>query len=217
MTYTINRDGKQIGTYSLDEVRRFAQEGRLLSTDFAWVNEEQRSARVSELLGIPAYQFHASAAQPAPAPVKGADEETALNAFVGPKYATYYRGKWAAILANKRAWNWAIFFAGPFWLAYRKMYAYAWGYLGLCILSDAIEHALHISDAATRFVFLGISIAMAQGGNDWYRRWTAKRISELGAHDVAELARKGGTSSGAVWLIVAGFVAYIAVEVALQQ
>ncbi|HBC71752.1 MAG TPA: hypothetical protein DCZ38_03115 [Coxiellaceae bacterium] len=48
--------------------------------------------------------------------------------FVGKKYS-YYQRRWEKIIAGTKlfgiSWNWPAMFLGFFWLAYRKMYLYA--------------------------------------------------------------------------------------------
>jgi len=195
MTYTIGRDGRQLGVYSREEVQRQVNDGRLLATDLAWPPDEQRWTPLAELL-----------APPAP----GSLDEAALSAFVGEKYFTYYKARWAGLDAPRRsAWNWAALFAGPFWIAYRKMYAYVWVYAGLVVVADVCELVLGLSRFAANGVFLVIATLIAGQGNYWYKDHVARRVAAVKPVDLERLAAEGGTSATAAVALIAGYIAYV--------
>ncbi len=194
MTFTISRDGQQLGVYSPEEVRRELNEDRLRETDLAWFEQERRWLPVADLLA---------------APTPDSPDELALSAFVGRKYSTYYKAKWAGFDARHRtAWNWAAFFAGPFWFAYRKMYAVAWIYLGLAAAADLAEAVLNLGRFSTNGIFLVLGIMIARQGNYWYKDHVTRRIAAAKPDDPQRLAAEGGTSSLAVVALAAALVVY---------
>ena len=54
MQYLINRDGRQFGPYSLEDLRRYLIQGSVLLTDLAWTQGMPTWVPVSQILGIPA-------------------------------------------------------------------------------------------------------------------------------------------------------------------
>jgi len=64
-------------------------------------------------------------------------EQAELSAFVGSN-AKYYLPKWRN-RPNNFGFNWAAFFLGPMWMAYRKMYRVVGGYLAIVMALTALE------------------------------------------------------------------------------
>jgi hypothetical protein len=140
--------------------------------------------------------------------------------FVGKNYE-YYQVKWAAleIAKNRKSWNWAAFFFGPFWLAYRKIYVYAWGYVGLLAAAGVCQLAFHFDDNATTPGFLVVGLVIAIQGNYLYKVHVEKSVARIVARSdpqdaAVELAKRGGTSVGAAIGLLAGMVA-VAVGLAI--
>jgi membrane associated rhomboid family serine protease len=50
MTYTVGRDGQQIGTYSSEGLQRLLNDGQVLLTDQVWREEEQRWVPLTDIL-----------------------------------------------------------------------------------------------------------------------------------------------------------------------
>lgn len=155
-----------------------------------------------------------SASAPTPSVVPGpvqqptALSESATANFIGPKYR-YYEAKWATpqFRENAQSWNWAAFFGCGLWLAYRKMYAYAWGMVGLQIITNLCIAMIHVDHVL--FIAWRVAIALVIGtmGNFIYRFHIDKQAAEIVATKTAdnaqaELVRRGGTSVVAVFVFL---------------
>ncbi|MGL6058630.1 MAG: DUF2628 domain-containing protein [Culicoidibacterales bacterium] len=68
------------------------------------------------------------------------------------KNQAYYLPKFC-LRGGKLSWNWSAFFLGPFWLAYRKMYALAALWL-LIIMGTTIFGAFVLALVANRLYYL---------------------------------------------------------------
>jgi hypothetical protein len=135
----------------------------------------------------------------------------------------YYERKWGIEGNPNKAvnWNFAAFFLGAFWFAYRKMYIWAlldflflfFGNLALFILLDAMK----ISSPGVQFFIwiVGIfSIRFLVGlyGNTLYYRHVQKRVQQIGQSPsltpdmkVHMMERTGGVSGGAVVAVLLFF------------
>jgi uncharacterized membrane protein len=137
-------------------------------------------------------------------------QEVAISAFVGSKYFTYYKNKWA----KQSSWNWAAFFAGPFWLVYRKMYLGGWLYLLFVAIVTGVEvfgpkDSKSIAETIGGLMpFVGPAV-IASKANPLYKEHVAKQISETPGTDLRRLAKTGGTSIAAVFLLLCGFAALV--------
>jgi hypothetical protein len=185
--YKILRGTNQFGPYPWQEIQRYLADGRLTNADLAWVEEQRR--------WVPLTQLQAPREDPPPFPARNS-----AGIFVGLKYP-YYEVKWAALeaRASSYSWNWAAFFWGPLWMAYRKMYAYAWAYFALVCFAQVVLHLL----AGPSPVSLVGSFLVGFHGNAWYKQHVDKRLAEIqriSSPQTAdlELIRQGGTSVGAV-------------------
>src|SRR5690606_8134657 len=74
----------------------------------------------------------------------------------------YYMGKWRQYLCpDKQAgWNWAAFFLGLLWVAYRKMYAKFFGILMIVLVLNLLVDAIarnHLSSIEASTVLSGLS------------------------------------------------------------
>lgn len=120
-------------------------------------------------------------------------------AFVGPRY-DYYQQKWAILEEGngKIAWNWAAFFLGAAWLLYRRMYRYAFCFLGLVLIGDLATVLFGLPDAASRGLSIGMGVVMGWHGNAIYLRHVQSRLQKIQSEhrpsDVErQLALQGGT------------------------
>lgn len=128
------------------------------------------------------------------------DEPT--NLFVGNKYE-YYRRKWDTADHDERNtswnWNWAAFFLGLGWIAYRKMYLYSFIYIAGMIVAMLIEYVLNVSVGVSNAVNLAVAMTVGSQGNIWYRHHAEKKAKEIQASHAPdavtrELQSQGGTS-----------------------
>jgi len=118
--------------------------------------------------------------------------------FIGPN-ADYYIAAFQRMdeTGSKMSWNWAAFFGTNAWLQYRKIYGKAW---------------------EKHFVSLWMLLPYVCGmyGNWIYKQMVEEELASIiegnSATQDAELAQRGGVSTGAFSPIVAaiGFGAFIA-------
>lgn len=136
------------------------------------------------------------------APTKALAYEATIKSFVGKNYE-YYARKWAitAQQQNKRSWNWAAFCFSFGWMAYRKMYFYAWIFVGVVCVGTLLELALGLPAGVSGAINLAIAGAFGAQGNAWYQRHVDRKIREIQAMTTpdqvpVEIARQGGTNLG---------------------
>lgn len=145
------------------------------------------------------------------------------SAFFGDENS-YYMAELQRLRAGQSLdFRWAAFFLGMLWMVYRKMYIIAVCTLMLVLLESTVEQAVFVALGVSELgqsligllINLGINIAIAFFANRVYL-WDARRQirqvpQELPhAHDqeiVAAIARKGGSSLGAVFVFIALLVA----------
>jgi hypothetical protein len=124
----------------------------------------------------------------------------ATKIFIGQKHE-YYLKKWA-IAENKKgkqSWNWAAFFLGFLWMTYRKMYAYAFIFIGLLALETIIEYVFDLPGSFTNAVTIAIAVTFGFQGNSWYKLHTDKKVNEVTAMNNPkqaqfQLSKQGGTN-----------------------
>lgn len=134
-------------------------------------------------------------------------DESIKDAYVGPK-ALLYRAKFTRLRTRGTVfgWNWAAFFFGPLWFAYRRMYPYAIIYLCLNML-------LVILPASPLWMFANVFVLCfaAACADALYM----KRIDQLAAHGATldeqtrsmdVLARGGVRVSGVLVIVLLTFV-----------
>lgn len=153
----------------------------------------------------------------------GLDEKSKeeVASFVGEeKYNNSYKKRWEAMVKRNNSilsWNWSAFLVNSLWVAYRKMFAIAYGYLGvyfvLNVLCGLLFDNLNISTVLDVAVWIGFPIF----ANIVYQQHVFKQVQKLkSVEDVQErhkqLEKKGGTSWGHMFLFL---LASIAVEVVL--
>jgi hypothetical protein len=133
--------------------------------------------------------------------------------YVGKKFA-YYQAKWAKAGSNPaNSWNWAAFFLGFTWMAYRKMYWVCWIFVGIFAVEFLLENLFSLSSRVSSAVNLGTAVVVGMQGNYWYRLHVNKKVKEITAQyppalAASELASQGGTS----WIAPFGFIAVVFLE-----
>lgn len=138
-------------------------------------------------------------------------EDEALKLFIGKKHA-YYRRKWDASAGAEAStsWNWAAFFLGLGWMAYRKMYLNSFIYIGVITVGILVEIAFNVSYGLSTAITFSIAGLFGIQGNYWYKLHADRKTKEIIAFNAPEkarpeLERQGGTSIGAA----IGFVALL--------
>jgi hypothetical protein len=134
-----------------------------------------------------------------------------IHIFVGSNYS-YYAVKWNRIDAtgSRSSWNWSAFFAGPIWLAYRKMYGFAYGWVIVNTIVSMLA-LVEIDQNSTGWFYLILPISyviVALQANALYKDHAAKRVAKILAISTPqtayyELQRRGGASAGAVFGMLA--------------
>ncbi|GAB6072901.1 hypothetical protein JCM14244_12780 [Venenivibrio stagnispumantis] len=149
-----------------------------------------------------------------------------LHIFVG-KNADYYISKWEVMEAtgSKISWNWAAFFFGMLWFAYRKMYSIAIMIMAFLILLQIIQLKMNTPPLIVALTNIFISIGFGMFGNYIYLDFVKNKIKEIKEKYpdenliIAEIGRNGGTSIisaimfGLIYLILTGFIDYYFTEV----
>jgi hypothetical protein len=155
---------------------------------------------------------------------KTADESNHIVTFVGNNH-NYFINKWSKLTPGKViSWNWAAFFFGFAWLAYRKVNI-VWGIgIGWFVILAFIEAAfpeLRDSNKYYSIVSLLPGIIAGQQGNYWYKLYTEKSIKELSSKYSnnnlnQELSNRGGTSiSNAIAFIFVTILVMVVLEIIL--
>ena len=136
--------------------------------------------------------------------------------FVGKKYV-YYQRKWAQLRQNPTAFsfNVAAFLFGVLWMAYRKMYLYAWIFIAILFIETLVEIIFDVSDKLSNAITIGFYVVCGTQSNTLYKYHVEKKIKEITATVPpeqldAELIKRGGTS---VWAAIGYFVILIALLV----
>lgn len=143
-----------------------------------------------------------------------------IKIFVG-KNSDYYIKKWnSSKNPNKSGgWNWAAFFAGLFWLGYRKMYAVLYSILGVFIVIDIIQALLKVD--LNRGIASATAFVMGTTGNAFYFKHMNKRINKIKIESYSreaserDIQKLGGASWGGVGIATLCIVAYLAISMAI--
>ncbi len=216
------RNGERFGPYTLEQINAATAAGRIAAGDLAWMEGWSGWQPLSSVPGFStssptrAYPPTRPRARPS---APGPNDWPRL--FVGENYR-YYAGKWE-VEASKRTWNWAAFFLGLGWLAYRKMYLYSWILVGLMVLETLCEIVFDFPGYLSRAVNIGIAVACGSQANHWYKLHVEKKLREIASAGAsaeaarARLAREGGTNMVAAVGFVAGTFALLVLMVALAH
>lgn len=120
--------------------------------------------------------------------------------------AQYYLKAWT----KKMSWNWAAFFAGPYWFGYRKMYLQVFLPFGLHFLLNLIwVKAAGIYNESNFFISaIPIAICLGLFANSLYYRHARMKIAEAeedlpeGTNQLRQIENSGGTTGrGAMWAL----------------
>ena len=100
---------------------------------------------------------------------------------------------------SKASWNWCSFLFGAYWFAYRKMYGIAAAYVAISLVSPFIS-------SISGLLLLALPICSGIFGNYFYKRYIDNELQMARNMDAfnknAYIAKKGGTSTGAVWVFI---------------
>lgn len=97
-----------------------------------------------------------------------------MEQMLGPN-SDYYMRKFREINEknSEASWNWAAFIASPFWLVYRKMYAYAAIVTGVALVLGLFNSLL------IRLAVIGGYVAIGIFANSVYQDFLKKKISAM--------------------------------------
>lgn len=183
--YYVARGGQQEGPYSKSVLRQLVAGGVLSPSDLiwkegfpAWTELGRTIVDLPRSPVLPPTGISQPSGHTRPNPDLQDSELTQL--FVGDKYP-YYATKWQRAQENHRkySWNWAAFFFGVGWMAYRKMYRNAWLILLAMISVRAIEVALILPYAATIVFWLALWLGFGLWSNRMYQVHMQKKLSAI--------------------------------------
>ncbi|MDO5653070.1 MAG: GYF domain-containing protein [Brachymonas sp.] len=232
---------QKYGPYSEAQLRELAQEGQIQRDDLVWhqgLDDWVMAASIEGL--VPAHLLPPLPPTPVvdalpaqettgistPAPEKAG--EPLLKAFVGQNYG-FYASKWAEAERNNAAisWNWAAFFLGPLWMAYRKMYVYCAVFVAITFVTTSAGLLMRVPIATLEswYRFAGPAVSMLFGlfSNHLYKAHALRKINNTTAPDGAEqlasqIVRQGGASLLSVLAVVtATLVASLVMAMILAQ
>ena len=156
-----------------------------------------------------------------------ADDE-ALRLFSEPN-AFRWAEKWRAQDVNKRSigWNFPAFFFAPFWLMYRKLWAWGAGALAFFVVLTIFSvHAEATNSVGVALLCallgLGMSIFFALRADDIYRQYATRRAAEINreGHDRQRVSDKlqivGGVSWPAALGTIVGWIIAVSIIVAVN-
>jgi hypothetical protein len=222
----VSRDGVQYGPYTGAEAERYLAAGQLRHSDLARRDGTDSWLSLGTILRIsaaPPPPPVLTSAVPPPLPAATANREIVppneelLRLFVGTNYE-YYARKWkqAETKRSKRSWNWAAFFLGLGWMAYRRMYKYSWIFIGIIFAEEVFELAFAFPAAVSNAVNIAIAFTYGWHGNSWYKLYCEKKIREIAPNGMAiesariEVVRQGGTNiRAAIGFVLVGFILLI--------
>lgn len=158
-----------------------------------------------------------------------------LSAFVGPKYAEYYAGKFENFeRGGSASWNWPAFFIASLWLLYRKMWAYALSYWFLLPMVLAfVAGVVSAGQADTMSALITFNavyygcwtiltlILFPMFANRLYFRHAKKKMAKIALRfpdreqQSLELARAGGTSNVVIVVLPIVVIALIGILAAI--
>ena len=105
---------------------------------------------------------------------------------------------------SKTSWNWCSFLFGGYWFAFRKMYGIAAAFIGIFFVAGLIP-------SLGSLIQLALLICSGIFGNHFYKQYIDGELQIAKSMDnfnkSAYIAKKGGTSIGAVFAVIGfGFV-----------
>jgi len=163
--------------------------------------------------------------------------EREVITFVG-KNASYYIRAFRKIEEGRTSWNWAAFFFGSYWLAYRKMLRetliivvivillnFVVGFVvGIMAGISGLDQSIadEVVGLAAIPIWLILNTFLGIYGNDLYYKHVKRKIKEIEDLDWdeelknAELTRAGGTALSYALLLLLIFVVLNALSIALR-
>ena len=139
--------------------------------------------------------------------------EAELQQLVGTKTEYYMpRFRELKVATKKTSWNWAAFLITPYWLMYRKMYAYAAAVLGVDFVISALSNVSNnwFTNSFLPMSLIGAYVASGLFANWIYMDFLEKKAGQ--ARNMAEpmrsqyLASNGGVNVTAAVLAAVGRV-----------
>lgn len=132
-------------------------------------------------------------------------EDWATEIFVGDNYY-YYKNKWENQNPDRSfsSWNWMAFFFPYYWMAFRKMYLYAF----IILIASLLSYIIPLG---------GIVIHIIAGiyANSWYYKkcTTAVKKASLYNNDeaIAFLKKQGGTSGLSLVISIVSIILLITI------
>ncbi len=118
------------------------------------------------------------------------------------------------------SWNWASFFIGVYWMAYRKMWKFVAIYLVYFVIVDTILRDQRGLSAGINFV---VNLLLGMYGNSLYFSNASKKIDAIKAKgltkydEISSLQKAGGTSIGSVLIFIFIALAVAFILVLLEQ
>lgn len=208
---------QKYGPYTETELYSLAREGAFQANDLVWnsnLDDWVEASSIGNLVfGTPVAQsLIQEQAQPAAPEVEKttpeATQKKQLAHFVGVKQDFYLRN-WADD-ALGFSWNWAAFFLGLFWLAYRKIYwacAILVGFATL-VIGTALQMKIPLETVHQwQPYFMIFNVALGLFGNRLYLLHAKHKIRQINAQHppenaLRELKRQGGVSIMSVLHVV---------------
>ncbi len=154
-----------------------------------------------------------------------ASSDNLMAAYVGPKRAEYYAARFQNIENGQSlSWHWPAFFISSAWFLYRKMWLMALGYwIGLPVALTVIQLILTslVSPAAGSIAYFVLYLVIAfmlvpMFANKLYYDHVSAKVQKINQTGLSyeqkseELARKGGTSIIAYFLILIPLIGILA-------
>lgn len=148
-------------------------------------------------------------------------ERDIYRLFVG-KNSDYYIQRWEEINLSKSkiSWNWAGFFFGLFWFAYRKMYSYTFGLMMFSLFLQYVQKIMNTDPIVIALTNILISVVIGMFGNYLYYEYIKSKIATLDKSIPdenlrnLEIVRTGGESLstavaiGLLYIIASSIIEY---------
>ena len=141
--------------------------------------------------------------------VESSEYDKQLRLFVGGN-ASFYMKKWDHFLFPHKyaGWNWAAFFLGPVWFAYRKMYSHFFIIYGMYTLVSAVSLTNNLIFALVGIMSVFIPYIIGSTANKLYYNHARRQIKQK---------RQGGTSLSAALLVLVLEVAIAVIYLYAQE
>ena len=182
--FYIAKNGQQQGPYTKSVVRQMAAAGIFQREDLVWKQGFPAWMELGKFMpDLPRPMQSVTVGQIPVQPVKERAvhvEENFVPLFIGNN-KEYYLTKWqrAEEGSRKYSWNWAAFFLGIGWMAYRKMYKNAWlVLLGLTLLR-ACEIGFQLPDNRMLVVWSALPFAWGLWANYMYKQHVDRKVEQI--------------------------------------